>query len=65
MSILKLTLKLKLILVLTIRDENNNHKKLLNIVPPEPGILLLAMEPFTEEVNFYSNAKNEHVRVFR
>ena len=61
MSILKFELKL----VLIAREESNNHKKLLNIVPPEPGILLLAMEPFTEEVNFYSNAKNEHVRVFR
>ena len=50
MSILKL--KLKLMLVLIAREESNNHKKLLNIVPPEPGILLLAMEPFTEEVNF-------------
>ena len=49
MSILKL--KLRLMLVLTIREESNNHKQLLNIVPPEPGILLLAMEPFTEQVN--------------
>jgi len=32
-----------------IRDEKNNHKQLLNVVPPEPGILLLAMQPFTEE----------------
>jgi len=32
-----------------IRDEKSNHKQLLNVVPPEPGILLLAMEPFTEE----------------
>ena len=61
MSILKL--KLMLVLSLITREESNNHKKLLNIVPPEPGILLLAMEPFTEEVNFYSNATNEHVRV--
>ena len=63
MSILKL--KLRLMLVLTIREESNNHKKLLNIVPPEPGILLLAMEPFTEEVNFHLRARNEHVRVFQ
>merc|ERR1712243_429333 len=26
-----------------IRDEKNNNKQLLKIVPPEPGILLLAM----------------------
>ena len=25
-------------------------KQMINVVPPEPGILLLAMEPFTEEV---------------
>ena len=63
MSISKL--ELKLMMVLIAREESNNHKKLLNIVPPEPGILLLAMEPFTEEVNFYSNVKKEHVRVFQ
>ena len=33
-----------------IRDEKNNNKQLINVVPPEPGVLLLAMEPFTEEV---------------
>ena len=56
-SILKL--KLKLMLVLIAREESNNHKKLLNIVPPEPGILLLAMEPFTEEVSFWSRSTSE------
>ena len=64
-QVLMSILKLKLMLVLIAREESNNHKELLNIVPPEPGILLLAMEPFTEQVNFYSNAKNEHVRVFQ
>ena len=36
--------------MLIIRDEKSNNKQLINVVPPEPGILLLAMEPFTEEV---------------
>ena len=30
--------------------ENKVGKQMINVVPPEPGILLLAMEPFTEEV---------------
>ena len=41
-----------------IRDEKSNHKKLLNVVPPEPGILLLAMQPFTEEVDSFSQGNN-------
>ena len=40
------------------RDEKSNHKKLLNVVPPEPGILLLAMQPFTEEVESFSQGNN-------
>jgi len=45
-----------------VREESNNHKKLLNIVPPEPGILLLAMEPFTEEeLQAGSEANFQHV----